>query len=129
MIGIAWICADIIHGGHLSLLRRAKDMVGPDGTLVVCIATNNDIRRRKGRDERYALKQRWAWVSDLRSVDKVDIQDPIFTKKDAIAKWKPNLIFVSDEYKDKDWEGAKLGVTVSYLPYTQNINSTDLWKE
>lgn len=130
MIGITWICADIIHGGHLSLLRRAKNIVGEDGTLVVCIATDNDIKRRKnGRGERYPLKQRLEWVSDLRSVDRVDIQDPSFTKKDAVAKWKPDVIFVSDEYQKKNWEGAKLGVPVTYLPYTEGVSSTSICQE
>ena len=123
MRGITWITADPWHYGHTNLVRRAKEVCDE---LIVCVSTSEDIERRKGRKERFPLEKRLEWVKEMRSVDIVGIQDPGFSKADAVSKWNPDAIFVSDEYMDRDWEGKSLGVTVIYLPYTQGVSSTSI---
>jgi glycerol-3-phosphate cytidylyltransferase len=121
---ITWITADPIHNGHIRILRKARDIAG-DGNVIVCISTNEDIQVRKSRDERFNWADRVADVRAISYVDIIDMQDPSFTKKNAIEKYKPDVILVGDDY-DKDWDGAKLGLPVIYVPRTPNISSTDI---
>ncbi|KKL96780.1 hypothetical protein LCGC14_1841100 [marine sediment metagenome] len=44
------------------------------------------------------------------------------------GRFNPDVIFCRDDWKGRDWEGAKLGVKVVYLPYTRGISSTKLRK-
>jgi cytidyltransferase-like protein len=123
---ISWITFDPGHFGHYALCRRAKELAGENGRLVVCVSDDADIFRRKGRHERVPLADRLKAAMDCRWVDAVGVQSPSFTKADAVARWKPDLIAVSEEYRARDWEGARLGVEVAYLPYTDGISSTAL---
>ena len=58
----------------------------------------------------------------------VDIQSETFTKKDAIKKYKPDAIFVGDDWYGK-FTGEGLGVPVIYFPYTKGISSTKIRKK
>jgi glycerol-3-phosphate cytidylyltransferase len=121
---ITWITADPLHTGHIRLLRRARYIAAED-ELIVCISTDKDIQRRKGRSERFVWVDRVADVQAISYVDIVDRQDPDFTKADAIEKYNPDMIVVGSDY-DEDWEGANLGVPVTFIPRTPDISSSDI---
>jgi rfaE bifunctional protein nucleotidyltransferase chain/domain/rfaE bifunctional protein kinase chain/domain len=62
-------CFDLLHPGHLSLLRQARAL---GDTLVVCVNSDESVRRRKGPDRPVVLAaDRIALLEALEPVDVV----------------------------------------------------------
>lgn len=57
---------EVLHAGHIYTIDRAKRL---GDALVVVLATDDRIRRRKGREPVSSEKERLAMVSGLRQVD------------------------------------------------------------
>lgn len=122
-IAICFGTWDIFHIGHLNLLRNAKALCD---RLIVCVSTDEYVLKTKGHKPIIPFKDRLRIVNAIKMVDNVDFQDITFTKKDAVKQYKPNVIFVGDDWKGKKWDGAKLGVKVEYLRYTKKISTTKI---
>ena len=61
---------DLLHEGHMSFFKQAKDIVGASGKLIVAVLGDGEIMRRKGIERPYRkLEDR---VKALRRVDYVD---------------------------------------------------------
>ncbi|MBI4245140.1 MAG: D-glycero-beta-D-manno-heptose 1-phosphate adenylyltransferase [Planctomycetes bacterium] len=94
-------CFDILHAGHIDLLRFAKSK---GDILIVGVNTDSSIRQNKG-DHRpvVPLEQRIYVLSALSMVDHVVVfneQTPI----NLIKKIKPNVLV-----KGEDWSGKIVG--------------------
>lgn len=83
---------EIIHLGHIKLLEEAKKIGGEDSKLVVVVARDETIRRRKGREPILSEEDRRYLVSMLKPVDEAILghYPPSFEK--MIEKVKPNII-------------------------------------
>lgn len=120
--GITFITADPIHHGHIMLINLASQLCDH---LIVCVASDEDIRERKNREPYFELKQRLLATSCIKGISELGIQ--LHQQKEkCIEDHAPDVIFVSEEYKDKDWDGKELGLPVHYLPYTKGVSSTHL---
>jgi len=66
-------CFDLIHAGHIRYFQGAKDL---DGTLIVGINSDEQVRRLKGSNRPYICEsERAEIVAALRMVDAVTIFD------------------------------------------------------
>lgn len=83
---------EIIHPGHVKLLEEAKKIGGEDSKLVVVVARDETIRRRKGREPILNEECRRYLVSMLKPVDEAILgyYPPSFEK--IIEKIKPDII-------------------------------------
>ena len=124
MRGITFGAFDPLHYGHTRLFSRAKKMCDE---LVVSIAGDDYIRNVKKREPCVPLEGRMELMGELKMVDIVDCHTK---KKPLIEKYKPDLIFVGDDWTPKTFTGEGLGVKVIYLPYTSGISSTQIrWSQ
>ena len=121
--GICFGAWDMFHIGHLNLLRNAKAQCK---RLIVCVSTDEYIEENKEHVPVIKFRDRLRIVNSIQFVDDVDFQDKQFTKKCAIKQYKPEVIFVGDDWKGKEWDGKKLGVKVEYLKYTKRISTTKI---
>ena len=125
----AGMSADIIHSGHLNIIREAQKY----GSLMVGVLTDEAIASYK-RLPYLDFQQRISIVSQLKGVDRVVPQ----TTLDYIPNlrlYKPDFVIHGDDWKSgiqkevrrkilavlKEWGGELIEV-----PYTQNISSTRL---
>ena len=83
---------EILHPGHVKLFEEAKKLGGENSRLVVVIARDETIRRRKGRDPILGEEARKYLVSMLKPVDEVILgyNPPSFEK--VIEEVKPDII-------------------------------------
>ncbi len=99
---------DIIHAGHVRLLKEAKKLAGPDGELVVIIARDKNVRKYKGHPPIFTEKERLFMMQNLKPVDKAilgDSEDPL----SAIEKEKPDIIVLGyDQWVNEDWLAKEL---------------------
>ena len=45
----SYFVLDIVHRGHLMMLKNAKAMAGPDGRLIVGIVSDEAVLAKKGK--------------------------------------------------------------------------------
>lgn len=119
---------DMLHVGHLNILRAARERCD---RLVVGVATDESLERMKGRPPVIPLRERCELIASLRFVDAVVVD----LDQDKRLAW--NLQPFDVLFKGDDWEGtekgarleaelAEVGATVVYLPYTPSTSSTML---
>ncbi len=96
-------CFDLIHPGHVELLRQARAL----GTkLIVGINSDASVRKIKGNRKPFQPQEdRAAILSGLRSVDEVRIFDEL-TPERIIKEIKPDVLVKGGDWEVKEIIGA-----------------------
>jgi glycerol-3-phosphate cytidylyltransferase len=121
--GICWGVWDYCHEGHLNLLKNASKKCKQ---LIVGVSKDEYVVLKKGVKPRFDYNHRNRLIESLKFVEKTYPQSKKYNKKWLIEKEKADVIFVGDDWKNKNWDGEKLGLPVEYLKYTKGISSTQL---
>lgn len=116
---------DLLHQGHINLLRRAKEL----GDYLIVGVTNDSFDRDRGKlNVRNNVLERVEAVKATGYADQVIIEDYVGQKIDDIQKYNIDIFAVGS-----DWEGQfdylKEYCEVVYLPRTEGISSTMLREE
>lgn len=128
MVGYTTGVYDLLHVGHLNLLRRASEQCD---RLVVGVTTDELSLARKGKTPVIPFEERAALVAGLRFVDEV-VPQADMDKRAAWERVRFDRMFVGDDWKGSEaWnaferEFAQVGVEIVYLPYTAHTSSTIL---
>lgn len=116
---------DMLHRGHLNLLKRAKAL---GDYLIVGVTDENYDRSRGKLNVSQSTKQRVKAIKGLDFVDKVIIEKHKKQKAQDMQKYGVDIFAIGD-----DWVGAfdylNRYTKVRYLPRTEGISSTKLRKE
>lgn len=113
---------DLLHQGHINLLRRAKEL----GDYLIVGVTNDNFDRERGKlNVRNNVLERVEAVRATGFADKIIIEDYVGQKIDDIQKYGIDVFAIGS-----DWEGhfdyLKEYCEVVYLPRTEGISSTML---
>ncbi len=118
-------CFDIIHAGHIDLLRRAREL----GTkLIVGINSDSSVRRIKGEPRPYFSEtDRAETLESLRFVDEVRIFDES-TPENLINEIKPDVLVKGGDWQIEEIIGAdyvqSYGGKVYSIPLKEGYSST-----
>jgi len=91
---------DLLHLGHVRFLEEAKKTGGKNAELVVIVARDSTVEKRKGRKPIMPEDQRRALVESLKVVDEAVLGFEDFSLDDVIAKIKPDVIAMGYDQKD-----------------------------
>jgi FAD synthetase len=83
---------DLLHLGHVRFLEEAKKVGGPHAKLVVIVARDNTVEKRKGEKPVIPENQRCALVASLKVVDEATLGLEKFNIGRVIDKLKPDVI-------------------------------------
>ena len=113
---------DLLHQGHLNLLKRAKAL----GDYLIVGVTNDNFDRERGKlNVRNNVLERVEAVKATGLADKIIIEDYVGQKIDDIQKYNVDIFAIGS-----DWEGKfdylNEYCQVVYLPRTEGISSTML---
>ena len=113
---------DLLHAGHINLLKRAKAL----GDYLIVGVTNDNFDRERGKlNVCNNVLERVEAVKATGFADKVIIEDYIGQKIDDIQKYDIDIFAIGS-----DWEGKfdylREYCDVVYLPRTEGISSTML---
>ena len=116
---------DLLHDGHIQLLRRAKAL----GDYLIVGVTNDRFDRERGKlNVRNNVLERVEAVKATGIVDEVIIEDYVGQKIDDILKYDVDIFAIGS-----DWEGKFDYLSeycdVVYLPRTEGVSSTMLRAE
>ena len=111
---------DLLHYGHINLLRRAKAL---GDYLIVALSTDEFNRVLKSKENYFDYKTREMMLYAIRYVDLVIPEEYWEQKINDIKLYKVDTFVMGD-----DWEGKfdflKEYCEVIYLPKTPEISST-----
>ncbi len=113
---------DLLHYGHVNLLRRAKEL---GDYLIVAISTDEFNDKKKNKKSYFSFEERKQLVEAIRYVDLVIPEEDWDQKISDIQEFKVDTFVIGD-----DWEGKfdflKDYCEVVYLPRTPEISTTKI---
>jgi len=113
---------DLLHYGHINLLRRAKE----HGDYLIVGLSTDDFNRQKGKESYFSYDERRQLLESCRYVDLVIPEYSWDQKRDDCNRYWVDTLVMGD-----DWEGKfdflkQEGVEVIYVPRTPEISTTKI---
>ncbi len=110
---------DVLHFGHINLLKRAKAL----GDYLIVGLSTDEFNELKGKKSYYSYEQRKTILENLRFVDLVIPENNWEQKLIDINKYEINLFVMGDDWQGK-FDELKNSCEVLYLPRTEGVSST-----
>lgn len=114
---------DLLHYGHINLLRRAKAL---GDYLIVVVSSDKFNLNEKKKKCYFTYEQRKALVEAIRYVDLVIPETCWEQKKTDIHEYHIDIFVMGDDWKGKFDYLENEGCEVVYLPRTQEISTTQI---
>ena len=112
---------DLLHFGHIELLRRAKEM----GDYLIVTLSTDEFNNLKGKKSYYSYSERKYMLESIRYVDLVIPENNWEQKSKDVERFEVDTFVMGH-----DWEGEfdflKEHCEVVYLDRTEGISSTQL---
>ena len=116
---------DLLHYGHINLLKRAKQM---GDYLVVCLSTDEFNKNSKNKECYFSYEIRKQLLESIRYVDLVIPENNWDQKIDDIKEFGINTFVMGEDWKGK-FDFLKEYCEVIYLPRTKEISTTKIKKD
>ena len=113
---------DLLHYGHINLLRRARAL---GDYLVVVLSTDEFNWNEKHKKCYFTYEQRRQMLESIRYVDLVVPEECWEQKKTDVEKYDIDVFVMGDDWKGK-FDFLKDRCEVVYLPRTPEISTTEI---
>ena len=115
---------DLLHHGHINLLRRAKEL---GDHLTVALSTD-EFNQLKGKESYHKYADRRLMLSAIRYVDNVIPEKNWDQKISDIQNLNINIFTMGDDWKGK-FDFLSDYCEVIYLPRTPEISTSQIKNE
>ena len=112
---------DLLHVGHVRLLRRLKAL---GDTLIVGVSTDA-FNTQKGKVSIYPFEERCEIIKSIRFVDKVIPEETWDQKANDVKQYNVDILAMGDDWAGK-FDMLSSDVEIVYLPRTEGISTTDI---
>ena len=123
---------DLIHKGHLLMMKNSKAMAGKDGKLIVGILTDEAVLEKKPKCPILSFDER---IDIARAIKYVDAAVPqeTYSPIPNIKKIRPDILMESGSHSEKEMEETRrivgtYGGRVIVMPYYPSQSSTNIKK-
>ena len=116
---------DMLHYGHINILRRAKEM---GDYLVVVLSTDEFNWNEKQKKCYFSYEDRKKMLEAIRYVDLVVPEENWDQKRSDVQKYNIDTFVMGDDWKGK-FDFLKDLCEVVYLPRTPDISTTQIKKD
>lgn len=116
---------DLLHYGHINLLRRAKEL---GDYLIVALSTDEFNWNEKRKKSFFTYEQRKRLLEAIRYVDLVIPENNWEQKISDVQEFKVDTFVIGDDWIGK-FDFLKDYCEVVYLPRTPEISTTQIKKE
>ena len=114
---------DVLHYGHINLLKRAKSL----GDYLIVACSSDEFNSIKGKKSLYPYNERKKLLESLRYVDLVIPENNWEQKVSDIHKYFADIFVMGDDWSGK-FDYLEKYCQVIYLPRTPNVCSTETKK-
>ena len=113
---------DLLHAGHINLLRRAKEL---GDYLIVVVSTDEFNWNEKQKKCYFSYEERKKLVEAVRYVDLVIPEESWDQKVSDVQEYHVDTFVMGDDWKGK-FDFLKEYCEVVYLPRTEGISTTKI---
>ena len=129
----SYFVLDIVHRGHLLMMKNSKALAGEGGRLIVGIVSDEAVLKKKGRLPVLSFSERLELAQSIKYVDLV-VEQKDYSPIPNVKKIEPNILMESDSHDEFMIKEATdmmetLGGRVVVMPYFQGQSSTKIKKQ
>lgn len=117
---------DLLHYGHINLLKRAKEL---GDYLIVCLSTDEFNEQQKHKKAYFSYEKRKMLLEAVRYVDLVIPEESWEQKVTDMHEYHIDVFVQGDDWKGKFDYLKDEGVEVVYLSRTPEISTTQIKKD
>ena len=114
---------DLLHYGHINLLRRAREL---GDYLIVVVSSDEFNWNEKGKKCYFTYEQRKSMLEAIKYVDLVVPETCWEQKRTDVHEYDIDIFVMGDDWKGKFDYLSEEGVEVVYLPRTPEISTTQI---
>ncbi|WP_018660824.1 glycerol-3-phosphate cytidylyltransferase [Heyndrickxia acidiproducens] len=115
---------DLLHWGHINLLKRAKEL----GDYLIVGLSSDEFNQIKNKKSYHSYENRKLILEAIRYVDEVIPENNWEQKIDDIKKHNVDIFVMGDDWKGK-FDFLKDYCEVVYLPRTVGISTSKIKKD
>ena len=117
---------DLLHYGHINLLRRAKAL----GDYLVVALSTDDFNELKGKKAYHNYETRKMMLEAIRYVDLVVPEESWEQKIEDVKKYDIDIVVMGSDWAGSDrFDYLKEYCEVAYLPRTEGVSTTKIKEE
>lgn len=117
---------DLLHYGHINLLKRAKAL----GDYLVVAVSTDDFNEIKGKKAYHNYETRKMMLEAVRYVDLVIPEENWEQKIDDVKKYDIDIVVMGSDWAGSDrFDYLKEYCEVVYLPRTEGVSTTKIKEE
>ena len=114
---------DLLHFGHIEILRRAKAL----GDYLVVAVSTDEFNAIKGKKSYHDYATRKKMLEAVRYVDLVIPENDWDQKRNDVIKYEIDTVVMGSDWTNNEkFEILKDICDVKYLPRTENISTTKI---
>lgn len=115
---------DLLHPGHVNILRRAKDL----GDYLIVAVSSDEFNALKGKKSYYSFEERRHILDAIKYVDEVIPEHNWEQKVQDVQKHEVDVFVMGDDWKG-EFDFLSEYCDVVYLPRTEGISTTKIKKD
>ena len=128
-IGIVASSFDLLHAGHIMMLREAKSKCDH---LIAAIQTDPTIDRPEKNTPVQTIVERYIQLSAVKYVDEIIVYTTEQDLEDILEMYPIDIRVLGEEYRDKDFTGREIckrrGIQLYFNKRDHRFSSSDLRK-
>lgn len=126
-IGLVTSCFDLLHAGHVMMLREAKTQCDH---LIAALQTDPSIDRPEKNIPIQTLVERYVQLSAISYVDEIVCYTSEKDLEDIIQMFPIDVRILGDEYRNKDFTAREIckqkGIRLYFNKRPHRFSSSDL---
>ena len=117
---------DLLHYGHIELLRRAKLL----GDYLIVALSTDEFNLKKNKKSYYDYEIRKKMLEAIRYVDLIIPENTWEQKRNDVKKYEIDTVVMGDDWKGNEkFEDLKDICNVVYLPRTIGISTSKIKRD
>ena len=129
VVGITFSTFDLLHAGHVSMLREAKTQCD---YLICGLQVDPSIDRAEKNSPVQTLVERWTQLQGVKYVDEIIPYQTETDVEDILKLFSIDLRIIGEEYKDGKFTGratcAARGIELYFNKRDHRFSSSDVRK-
>ena len=114
---------DLLHFGHIEILRRAKEL----GDYLVVAVSTDEFNAIKGKKAYHNFNTRKKMLEAIRYVDLVIPENDWNQKRNDVFEYKIDTVVMGSDWENNEkFEVLKDICEVVYLPRTEGVSTTKI---
>ena len=122
-IGFTCSCFDLLHAGHILMLKDAKSQCDK---LIVGLQTDPTLDRPEKNKPIQSYEERYIQLEAVKYVDEIIKYKTEEELYQLLKLLRPNIRILGSDYKDKYYTGMELNIPIYYHNRNHNYSTTNL---